>query len=183
MCVSLPVYVILCAFPSHLPKSLSPLTKEYRSKMKFLWVWKREAVCARTISMPPAQLTFYQTPGNSQWSPLEIRLPLISQSWTTCSCWWFWYGWNRDRKAGLKNWSFSLVLHFQDLWVSLTGCVLGSRESLSLVHTPSKAGLYFTTEQYNCQVSTVSCFRSVDALKSIFAKVMKALKIRAKPWI
>lgn len=65
--------------------------------------------------------------------------------------------------------------------MSLAGCALGSRESLSLVHTPSKVGIYFVTEQCNCQVSTVSFFRGVDALKSIFAKVMEALKIRAEP--
>lgn len=83
-------------------------------------------------------------------------------------------------KAGLKNWGLSLVLHFLDSWVSLAGCVLGCRESPSLVHTPSKVGIYFVTEQYNCQVSTVSCFRGVDAFKSSFAKSMKALKFRAK---
>lgn len=32
MCVSLSVYVTACAFPSHLPKSLRLLTKEYRSE-------------------------------------------------------------------------------------------------------------------------------------------------------
>lgn len=65
--------------------------------------------------------------------------------------------------------------------MSLAGCVLGSRGPLSLVHTPSKVGIYFVTEQCYCQVSTVSCSRGVDAFKAIFAKVMKALKIRANP--
>lgn len=150
MCVSLSVYVISCAFHSHLPKSLSLLTKEYRSesevpvslKERGRWVRERACLCW-SINVLPAQVTFHQTPGNSQWSLLEVRLPLVSQSWTPCSCWWFWYSCSRERKAGLKNWSFSRVLHFpRFMCVSCRLCPRQQGISVPGAHTLQSGHLF-----------------------------------------
>lgn len=125
------------------PKVWACWQKDRDLKVKFLWVWKRwangymkEPFCAKASACYQLSSPFTRHQGTPSGVPWKSDFP-VSQSWTPCSCWLFWYRWNREMKAGLKNWSLSLVLHFLDSWVSLAGCVLDCRESPSLLCTPS----------------------------------------------
>ena len=95
-CVCLSVYVIPCALPPHLPKSVSLLVSSFGKRIQ-IWKWSSYEVerekqmgtqeslfvleASRCCQLSSAHLTFYQAPENPHWSvPLEIRLHPVCQS-------------------------------------------------------------------------------------------------------
>lgn len=108
------------------PKVWACWQKNTDLKVKFLWVWKRgadvymkEPVCAEASTCCQPSSPSHQTPGNSQWRPLEVRLPPVSCSWAPCSWWRFWYSWTRERKKK-KNLEFLSCSYTSEIY----GCLL-----------------------------------------------------------